>query len=123
MVTTLQNELQIRPLLRACTRTRLFLLLQFVYIILNETLLHKTDVFCVVLLGAHFDICRGGLKDLYRHGILGPIQTNWVQKSRKIKISTNFDKRMSKNSKRDHFYCLLEAITCRKCLNNVRIVL
>ena len=34
MVTTLQNELQIRPPLRACTRTRLFLfILQFVRII------------------------------------------------------------------------------------------
>ena len=28
-------------------------------------------------LGAHFDICRGGLKDLYGHGIVyrGPIQS------------------------------------------------
>ena len=52
VVTTLQNELQIRPPLRDRTRTRLFL---FVYIFL----LHKTVVFCVVLqnfLGKQFPL-------------------------------------------------------------------
>ena len=84
--------------------------------IFNETLLHKTVVFCVVLqnfLGAHFDICRGGLKDLYGHGILYAKFSGQIGSEK----WTNFDKRMSKSSKRDQFYCLLEAITCRKCLN------
>ena len=45
-----------------------------------ETLLHKTVFFGVVLqnfVGAHFDICRGGFKDLYGHGVVyvGPIQS------------------------------------------------
>ena len=80
MVTTLQNELQIRPPRRACTRTRLFLFIHsssisYVYIFnkMFETLLHKTACFGVVLqnfLGAHFHICRGGFKDLYGHGIV-----------------------------------------------------
>ena len=77
MVTTLQNELQIRPPRRACTRTRLFLFIHsssisYVYEIF-EALLHKTACFGDVLQnfrGAHFDICRGGFKDLYGHGIV-----------------------------------------------------
>ena len=73
-------------------------------------------------LGAHFDICRGGLKDLYGHGIVYRSNTKFSgqigsKKAEKFRFSTNFDKRMGKSSKRDQFYCLLEAITCRKCLN------
>ena len=77
MVTTLQNELQIRPPRRACTRTRLFLFIHslsisYVYILneIFEALLHKTACFGVVLQNFLGAICRGGFKDLYGHGIV-----------------------------------------------------